>query len=107
MANCRPSRIQSACPRLTACRGAAPPLRSPLGRFPGGRALYDPRPGGPRTPGSGVSCRFCYSGDTPSPRARRPRPRQVPGCAIGRSRRGRTSTRAGCHRRGTPSRGPP
>ncbi|MFG2630012.1 hypothetical protein [Streptomyces sp. NPDC048473] len=40
-------------------------LITELGRWPGGRALYDPRPGEPRTPGPGVSCRFHYSGDTP------------------------------------------
>jgi hypothetical protein len=40
-------------------------LATELGQFPGGRALYDPRPGEPRTPGPGVSCRFYYSGDTP------------------------------------------
>ncbi|MER8003430.1 hypothetical protein [Streptomyces sp. NPDC095613] len=39
-------------------------LATEFGRFPG-RALYAPRPGEPRTPGPGVSCRFCYSGDTP------------------------------------------
>ncbi len=43
--------------------GAA--LSTELSRWPGGRALYDPRPGEPRTPGPGVSCRFYYSGDTP------------------------------------------
>ncbi|GAA3135636.1 hypothetical protein [Streptomyces echinatus] len=43
--------------------GAA--LSTELGRWPGGRALYDLRPGEPRTPGPGVSCRFYYSGDTP------------------------------------------
>jgi hypothetical protein len=36
-------------------------LPTELGRWPGGRALYDPRPGEPRLPGPGVSCRFCYS----------------------------------------------
>ncbi|WP_268252744.1 hypothetical protein [Streptomyces alanosinicus] len=40
-------------------------LATELSRWPGGRALYDPRPGEPRTPGPGVSCRFYYSGDTP------------------------------------------
>ncbi|MEU8034266.1 hypothetical protein AB0C13_37740 [Streptomyces sp. NPDC049099] len=40
-------------------------LATELGRWPGGRALYDPRPGEPRTPGPDVSCRFDYSGDTP------------------------------------------
>jgi hypothetical protein len=40
-------------------------LRPELGRWPAGRALYDPRPGEPRTPRPGVSCRFYYSGDTP------------------------------------------
>ncbi|MDQ0767122.1 hypothetical protein QFZ22_000824 [Streptomyces canus] len=40
-------------------------LSTELGQFPGGRALYDPRPGEARTPGPGVSCRFYYSGDTP------------------------------------------
>ncbi len=36
-------------------------LMTELGRWPGGRALYDPRPPG----GLGVVCRFYYSGDTP------------------------------------------
>ncbi|MCG7527185.1 hypothetical protein MHW47_22400 [Streptomyces sp. OfavH-34-F] len=40
-------------------------LTSELSRWPGGRALYDPQPGEPRTSGPGVSCRFYYSGDTP------------------------------------------
>ncbi|MEU3529676.1 hypothetical protein AB0E62_38530 [Streptomyces sp. NPDC038707] len=40
-------------------------LSTALVRWPGGRALYDPRPGEPRTPGPGVSCRFYRSGDTP------------------------------------------
>jgi hypothetical protein len=40
-------------------------LATELVRWPGGRALYDPRPGEPRTPGPGVSCRFYHSGDTP------------------------------------------
>ncbi|GKQ37524.1 hypothetical protein ALMP_40610 [Streptomyces sp. A012304] len=53
-------------------------LSTGLGQFPGGRALCDPRPGEPRTPGQGVSCRFCYSGDTPGPQPRpSARPRQV------------------------------
>ncbi|MFB0619324.1 hypothetical protein [Streptomyces sp. AGS-58] len=43
--------------------GAALPTE--LGQFPGGRSLYDPRPGEPRTPGPGVACRFHYGGDTP------------------------------------------
>lgn len=43
--------------------GAA--LMTELGQFPGGRALYDPRPGEPRAPGPGVRCRFYWSGDTP------------------------------------------
>ncbi|MFI8232616.1 hypothetical protein ACIGDI_27655 [Streptomyces sp. NPDC085900] len=43
--------------------GAA--LSTELGQFPGGRALYDPHPGEPRTPGPGVSCRLYHSGDTP------------------------------------------
>jgi hypothetical protein len=43
--------------------GAA--LSTELGQFPGGRSLYDPRPGEPRSEGPGVSCRFYYSGDTP------------------------------------------
>ncbi|MFI0515805.1 hypothetical protein ACH3Y9_40485 [Streptomyces sp. WSLK1-5] len=34
-------------------------------RFPGGRVLYDPHLGAPRTPGPGVSCRLYYSGNTP------------------------------------------
>ncbi|WP_435218072.1 hypothetical protein [Streptomyces sp. bgisy034] len=40
-------------------------LSTELGQFPGGRSLYDPLPGEPRTPGPGLSCRFYYSGDTP------------------------------------------
>jgi hypothetical protein len=40
-------------------------LSTELGQFPGGRALYDPRPGELRTLGPGVSCRLYYSGDTP------------------------------------------
>ncbi|MFE6335167.1 hypothetical protein ACFVOK_18390 [Streptomyces sp. NPDC057798] len=40
-------------------------LPTELSRWPGGRALYDPRPGEPRIQGPGVSCRFYYSGDTP------------------------------------------
>ncbi|MER7109478.1 hypothetical protein [Streptomyces sp. NPDC000229] len=40
-------------------------LSTELSRWPGGRALYDPRPGEPRTTGLGVNCRFYYSGDTP------------------------------------------
>ncbi|MEU3838094.1 hypothetical protein ACFW61_35315 [Streptomyces microflavus] len=36
-------------------------LMTELGRWPGGRALYEPRPPG----GPGVVCRFHYSGDTP------------------------------------------
>jgi len=43
--------------------GAALPTE--LGQFPGGRALYDPRPGESRRPGPGICCRFYYSGDTP------------------------------------------
>ncbi|MEU1661894.1 hypothetical protein ACFY2H_39445 [Streptomyces griseofuscus] len=40
-------------------------LITELGQFgAGGRALYDPRPGEPRTSGP-VSCRFYHSGDTP------------------------------------------
>ncbi|MGW2788010.1 hypothetical protein ACWC3X_43795, partial [Streptomyces populi] len=34
-----------------------------LSRWPGGRALYDPRPGEPRTQGPGVACRFYCFGD--------------------------------------------
>ncbi|MFD6184782.1 hypothetical protein [Streptomyces goshikiensis] len=41
-------------------------LMTELGRWPGGQALYDPRPDEPRPPGGpGVVCRFRYSGDTP------------------------------------------
>jgi hypothetical protein len=40
-------------------------LATELSRWPGGRALYDPRPGEPRIPGPGVNCRLYYSGDTP------------------------------------------
>ncbi|MFC8142806.1 hypothetical protein ACFUKV_13800 [Streptomyces paradoxus] len=43
--------------------GAALPTE--LGRFPGGRSLYEPVHGGPRAPGPGVRCRFYHSGDTP------------------------------------------
>jgi hypothetical protein len=43
--------------------GAA--LSTELGQWPGGRSLYDPHLGEPRTPGPGVSRRFYYSGDTP------------------------------------------
>ncbi|MFA3843177.1 hypothetical protein [Streptomyces aureus] len=40
-------------------------LSTELGRWPGGRALYDPRPEELRTPGHGAMRRFYYSGDTP------------------------------------------
>ncbi|MFE7805862.1 hypothetical protein ACFU51_14595 [Streptomyces sp. NPDC057430] len=41
-------------------------LMTELGRWPGGRALYDPLPAEPRPPfGPGVVCRLHYSGDTP------------------------------------------
>ncbi|MFD4976304.1 hypothetical protein [Streptomyces sp. NPDC058424] len=40
-------------------------LSTELGQFPGGRALYDPRPDEARTPGPGVARRFYHSGDTP------------------------------------------
>ncbi|MGW6145477.1 hypothetical protein [Streptomyces sp. NPDC055140] len=40
-------------------------LSTELGRWPGGRALYDPRREELRTPGPGVMCGFYYSGDTP------------------------------------------
>ncbi|MFD3516042.1 hypothetical protein [Streptomyces sp. NPDC058657] len=41
-------------------------LPTELSRWPGGRALYDPRPGEPRPPGGpGVVCRLHYAGDTP------------------------------------------
>lgn len=40
-------------------------LSTELSRWPGGRSLYDPRHGEPRTPGPGVMCRFYYCGDTP------------------------------------------
>ncbi|MFF0746973.1 hypothetical protein ACFYVL_41970 [Streptomyces sp. NPDC004111] len=43
--------------------GAA--LVTELSRWPGGRALYDPRPGEPRREGPGIVCRFHYTGDTP------------------------------------------
>ncbi|MFD8462837.1 hypothetical protein [Streptomyces antimycoticus] len=43
--------------------GVAPATE--LGQFPGGRSLYDPRPGEPRTLGPGVICRFYHSADTP------------------------------------------
>ncbi|MEV7127594.1 hypothetical protein [Streptomyces sp. NPDC093260] len=44
-------------------------LSAKLSRWPGGRALNDPRPGEPRTPGPGTGCRLSCSGDTPSPQA--------------------------------------
>ncbi len=41
-------------------------LMTEPGRWPGDRALYDPRPDEPRPAGGpGVVCRFHYSGDTP------------------------------------------
>ncbi|MEU7649948.1 hypothetical protein [Streptomyces huasconensis] len=41
-------------------------LRTELGRWPGGRALYDPHPDDPRPSGGpGVVCCFHYCGDTP------------------------------------------
>ncbi|MGW3060662.1 hypothetical protein ACWC98_32680 [Streptomyces goshikiensis] len=41
-------------------------LMTKRGRWPGGRALYDPLPDAPRpAAGPGVVCRFHYSGDTP------------------------------------------
>ncbi|GAA0540991.1 hypothetical protein GCM10010390_48680 [Streptomyces mordarskii] len=40
-------------------------LATELGQFPGGRSLYDPRPGEPRTLGPGVIRRFYHSADTP------------------------------------------
>ncbi|MFD6555974.1 hypothetical protein [Streptomyces sp. NPDC058398] len=40
-------------------------LPTELGRWPGGRALYDPHLGESRMSGPGVTCRFYYSGDTP------------------------------------------
>ncbi|MFE5512204.1 hypothetical protein ACFQ9J_16580 [Streptomyces sp. NPDC056529] len=40
-------------------------LVTALGRWPGGRALYDPRPGEARESGPEVACRFHYTGDTP------------------------------------------
>ncbi|MET9648508.1 hypothetical protein ACFZB6_29560 [Streptomyces syringium] len=40
-------------------------LITELSRWPGGRTLYDPRPGEARTPGPGIGCRLYYSGDTP------------------------------------------
>ncbi|MEW1904536.1 MULTISPECIES: hypothetical protein [unclassified Streptomyces] len=40
-------------------------LATELSRWPGGRALYDPRPGEPRAPGPGVACRFYHTGDIP------------------------------------------
>jgi hypothetical protein len=43
--------------------GAGAALPTELGRFPGGRSVYAPRPGEPCAPGPGVSCRFHYSGD--------------------------------------------
>ncbi|MFC8290332.1 hypothetical protein ACFUJ0_32640 [Streptomyces sp. NPDC057242] len=40
-------------------------LSTELSRWPGGRALYAPRPGEPRCPGPGVACRFHHTGDVP------------------------------------------
>ncbi|MEU9413075.1 hypothetical protein AB0E08_46290 [Streptomyces sp. NPDC048281] len=40
-------------------------LLTELSRWPGGRALYDPLPGEPRSAGPGVTCRLHYTGDTP------------------------------------------
>ncbi|MEU0477230.1 hypothetical protein [Streptomyces olivaceus] len=40
-------------------------LTTELSRWPGCRALYDPRPGDPHTSGPGVACRFYCSGDKP------------------------------------------
>jgi hypothetical protein len=40
-------------------------LATELSQWPGGRALYDSRPGEAHTPGCGVTCRLYYSGDTP------------------------------------------
>ncbi|MFD3681501.1 hypothetical protein [Streptomyces sp. NPDC058613] len=41
-------------------------LTTELSRWPGGRALYDPRLGEPALPGGpGVVCPLYYSGDTP------------------------------------------
>ena len=40
-------------------------LATELFQWPGGWALYDPRPGEPQPPGGPVACRFHYSGDTP------------------------------------------
>ncbi|MFJ7146702.1 hypothetical protein ACIQVT_00490 [Streptomyces sp. NPDC100445] len=41
-------------------------LMTELGRWPGGRALYDPLPDEPRpAAGPGVVCRFHYSCETP------------------------------------------
>ncbi|WP_433544208.1 hypothetical protein ACQPZG_03195 (plasmid) [Streptomyces sp. CA-294286] len=40
-------------------------LPTELGQFPGGRALYDPRPGEPRATGPGIACRLHYSADAP------------------------------------------
>ncbi|MFJ3505384.1 hypothetical protein [Streptomyces sp. NPDC090135] len=40
-------------------------LITELGRWPDGRALYDPRPGDLREPGPGVACHFYYTGDMP------------------------------------------
>ncbi|MFH9590610.1 hypothetical protein [Streptomyces luteogriseus] len=45
--------------------GTGAALPTELGQFPGGRALYDPGPGEPRTPGPGAMCRFHYRGDSP------------------------------------------
>ncbi|MCX5395678.1 hypothetical protein [Streptomyces sp. NBC_00102] len=45
--------------------GAA--LTTERGQFPGGQALYLPRPDEPRAPAPGVTCCFYHSGDTPRP----------------------------------------
>ncbi|MFF4874419.1 hypothetical protein ACIPQA_32980 [Streptomyces sp. NPDC090109] len=40
-------------------------LATELCRWPGGRALYHPRPGELRKPGPGITCRLHHTGDTP------------------------------------------
>ncbi|CAL9670592.1 hypothetical protein [Streptomyces sp. enrichment culture] len=69
--SCRPNAepVGGPLPDITAWRDEGVdgglPLSTELVRWPGGRALYDPRPGEQRLPGPGVSCRFYHSGDTP------------------------------------------
>ncbi|GGR20781.1 hypothetical protein GCM10010497_23890 [Streptomyces cinereoruber] len=42
-------------------------LTTELSQLPGGRALYDPRPGEPPEPDPGIACRFHCTGHTSCP----------------------------------------